>query len=80
MSHLMRFPHLRHLTCAALLLRIENWRRVAVAPFACLALWAVWQIDTLREAALQPLGGLALGVILGSMTGVAVVVRQRKRR
>jgi hypothetical protein len=75
----MRFPHLHRLTWAALLLRFENWRRVAVALFACLALWVVWQIDTLREAALQPLGGLALGVILGGMTGVAVVVRHRKR-
>jgi hypothetical protein len=80
MSLLMRFPHLHHLTWAALLPRIENWRRVAVALFACLALLAIWQIDTLREAALQPLGGFALGVILGCTTGVAFVVRQRKRR
>jgi hypothetical protein len=80
MSHPMRFPHLHHLTWAALLPPVEHWRRVAAVIFACLALLAVWPIDTLREAALHPLGGFAVGVILGGMTGVAFVVRQCKRR
>ena len=80
MSHLMRFPHLHRLTWTALLPPVENRLLVAVALFACLALLAVWHIDIIREAALEPLGAFALGVTLGTMTGVGFVVRQRGRR
>lgn len=51
----------------------------AVALFIFLALLAVWQIDTIRAAPLEPLGALTLGVILGAMTAVGFVVRQRWR-
>jgi len=50
---------------------------VAIALFAFLAPLAFWEFDTIRAAPLEPLGAFALGVILGVMTGVGFVVRQR---
>jgi hypothetical protein len=52
---------------------------VAVALLGYLALLVVWQIDTLRRAPLEPLSVFILGVILGAMTAVGFVVRQRWR-
>lgn len=52
---------------------------VAVALLAYLALLAVWQIDTIRRAPLEPLSGFILGVILGATTAMGFVVRQRWR-
>ncbi len=52
---------------------------VAVALLVYLALMVVWQIDTIRRAPLEPLSVFILGVILGAMTAVGLVVRQRWR-
>jgi hypothetical protein len=55
--------------------RLRNRLLVAVALFVYLALLAVWEIDTIRAAPLEPLGVFTLGVILGAMTGAGFVVR-----
>lgn len=52
---------------------------VAVGLFACLALLAVWEIESIRAAPLEPSGALILGVILGATTAVGFVVRRRWR-
>jgi len=52
---------------------------VPIALFVCLALLAVWEIDTIQAAPLEPMGAFVLGVILGAMTGLGVVVRARWR-
>jgi hypothetical protein len=57
----------------------RNRLLVAVALLVYLALLVVWQIDTLRRAPLEPLSVFILGVILGAMTAVGFVVRQRWR-
>ena len=49
---------------------------VSAALFAYMALLAVWIINTLRDAPLEPLGALTLGVILGAMTGVGFVMHR----
>ena len=59
--------------------RMRNRLLVAIAVFVYLALLAVWEIDTIRVAPLEPMGAFILGVILGAMTGVGFVVRQRWR-
>ena len=59
--------------------RMRNRLLVAIALFVYLALLAVWEIDTIRLAPLEPMGAFILGVILGAMTGVGFVVRQRWR-
>ena len=51
----------------------------AGALMVYLALLAVWQIDIIRTAPLEPTGVFILGVILGAMTGLGFVVRQRWR-
>lgn len=54
--------------------RQRNRLLVAAALFAYMALLAVWEIETLRAAPLEPWDALTLGVILGAMTGVGFVV------
>jgi hypothetical protein len=76
MSHLERLLHLYRLTCGALQ-PFERQMLVAIALFALLAPLAFWEFDAIRAAPLEPLGAFALGVILGVMTGVGFVVRQR---
>jgi len=76
----MRFPDLHRLTLATLLLPVEKQMLTAVALYAFLASLAVRDFDTVREAPFEPLGAFALGVILGAITGVGLVVRQRWRR
>ena len=57
----------------------RNRLLVSVALLIYLALLAVWQIDTIRTAPLEPISAFILGVILGAMTGLGFVVRQRWR-
>lgn len=59
--------------------RLRNRLLVAVALFVYLALLAVWEIDTIGAAPLEPLGMFTLGVILGGMTAAGSVVRRRWR-
>ena len=56
---------------------MRNRLLVAVAVFICLALLAVWQIATIREAPLDTLDVFALGGTLGAVTYVGLVVRHR---
>jgi hypothetical protein len=59
--------------------RMRDRLLVAVAMFVYLALLALWEIDTIRAAPLEPWGAFILGVICGAMTGMGFVVRQRWR-
>jgi hypothetical protein len=59
--------------------RYRNRLLVPVALAVYLALLAVWEIDTLQAAPLEPMGAFILGVILGAMTGAGVIVRRRWR-
>ena len=59
--------------------RHQNRLLAAVALFVYLTLLAVWQIAAIQEARLEPLVALILGVILGAMTAIGFVVRQRWR-
>jgi len=76
----MRFPDLHRPTLATLLLPVEKQMLIAIALFAFLLPLAVWEFDTIREAPLEALGAFAFGMILGAMTGVGLIVRQRWRR
>jgi hypothetical protein len=58
---------------------IANRLLVPVALLVCLALLAVWAIDTLNGVLMEPMSAFILGVILGAMTGDGFVVRQRWR-
>lgn len=79
MFHLRRFPYLHHPGWATLLPPVESRLVVAAGLFACLALLALWEIETIRAAPLEPLGALILGVILGATTAVGFVVCRRWR-
>jgi hypothetical protein len=57
--------------------RHRNRLLVAVAILVYLALLAIWQIATIRTAALEPMAVFTLGTILGAMTGVGFVLRHR---
>jgi hypothetical protein len=59
--------------------RMRNRLLVAATVFVYLGLLAVWQIDTIRAAPLEPMGVFTLGLILGALTGVGLVVRFRWR-
>ena len=57
--------------------RMRNRLLIAVALFICLALLAVWQIETIREGPLDSLDVFTLGLTLGAMTCVGLLVRRR---
>jgi hypothetical protein len=57
----------------------RNRLLVPVALLVCLALLAVWAIDTLKGVLMEPMRAFILGVILGAMTGLGFVVRRRWR-
>ncbi len=59
--------------------RMRKRLLVAVAVFVYLAFLAVWEIDTMQAAPSEPVSVFTLGVILGAMTGLSLVVRQRWR-
>ena len=59
--------------------RQRNRLLIAVVLFLYLALLAAWEIETIRADPLELRGALTLGVILGAMTGVGFVVRNRWR-
>ena len=80
MSPLERFLQVQRRTWVTPLLPVEKQMLVAIALFAMLAPLAVWEFDAIRAAPMEPLGAFSLGVILGAMTGLGIVVRQRWRR
>jgi hypothetical protein len=57
----------------------RNRLLVPVALLVYLALLAVWEFGTLSEDPFDPTDAFVLGVILGAMTGLGFVVRQRWR-
>lgn len=57
----------------------RNRLLVPVTLLIYLALLSVWEILTIRAAPLEPTGVFILGVILGAMSGLGFVVRQRWR-
>jgi hypothetical protein len=59
--------------------RMRNRLLVGIALFVYLALLAVWEIDAIRMAPLEPTGAFILGVLFGATTGAGWVVRQRWR-
>ena len=80
LSALERFLQAHHRTSVAPLLPVEKQMLATIALFAVLAPLAVWEFDAVRAAPMEPLGAFALGVILGAMTGLGIIVRERWRR
>ena len=69
-------PGIRALTNAKSHRHHRNRVFVAVGVFVCLAVFAVWEIVSVRVADLEPVGAFAFGVILGAMTGAGIVIRR----
>ena len=60
--------------------RRGNQLLTSMALLAFFVILAAWKIAAIREAPLEPVGALVLGVILGAITAMIVVVRHRWRR
>lgn len=75
-----RSLRVQHRTWVTPLLPVEKQMLVVISLFALLAPLAAWELDNIRAVPLEPLGAFALGFILGMMTGVIYMMRQRWRR
>lgn len=79
MSNLERFLQRQHQTWATSLLPVEKQMLVAMALLAMLAPLVFPEFATNRALHAEPLAAFALGFVLGAMTGMIFVVRQRWR-